>query len=196
MISFPSIWMSSSWRLGSRDFTTMLHSQERAVVGSQSGRVTVGLRGMYSNRLITRTFLAWEVGLTINSSFCCKTESFPFTIYLRFNRSGRAVYVCLCNCVTDRQLVEAAAEFTSEPGTESSGLLAEQVADRLGAGLGCGSCREFALDLVNRVATRQSSVVLPDHVSTPIGLTSSRQCGLPFQHAASGNHDALAYRGE
>ena len=85
------------------------------------------------------------------------------------------MYVCLCNCVTDQQLVEAAVESASEPTTEGSAFLAEQVADRLGAGLGCGSCREFALDLVTRVTTQQSSVVLPDRVSVSVGVDSSRQ---------------------
>lgn len=69
------------------------------------------------------------------------------------------MYVCLCNCVTDRQLIDAAADCAPESGGR---IPAEQVADRLGAGLGCGSCREFALALVERAAaTHQISVVLP-----------------------------------
>ena len=106
------------------------------------------------------------------------------------------MYVCLCNCVTDRQLVEAAAEIGCEPRTECSASLAEQIVDRLGAGLGCGSCREFALDLVTRVATRQSSVVLPNRISIPIALTGSRQ-GTVNRHSGTlrpGTHDALAYQ--
>lgn len=79
------------------------------------------------------------------------------------------MYVCLCNCVTDRQLIEAAVQGASESGGR---MPAEQIADRLGAGLGCGSCREFALDIVERAAaTHQAPVVLSDstgsRASTP-----------------------------
>ena len=70
------------------------------------------------------------------------------------------MYVCLCNCVTDRQLIEAAVQGASESGGR---VPAEQVADRLGAGLGCGSCREFALDIVERAAaTHQVPAALSD----------------------------------
>ena len=106
------------------------------------------------------------------------------------------MYVCLCNRVTDQQLVEAAAEIGCEPGTECSASLAEQIVDRLGAGLGCGSCREFALDLVTRAATRQSSVVLPNRISVPIGLTGSRQ-GTVNRHSGPlprGTMTRLAYQ--
>ena len=94
-------------------------------------------------------------------------------------RDGRAVYVCLCNRVTDRQLVEAAAEFASEPGSGDSASFSEQVADRLGAGLGCGTCREFALHLVERAATQQISVVLPNRVPAPVGLDTLPPGPLP-----------------
>ncbi len=68
------------------------------------------------------------------------------------------MYVCLCNRVTDRQLVEAAAELAFASGTESVSSFAEQAADRLGAGLGCGSCRSFAVDLVGQAVTKQTDV--------------------------------------
>ena len=104
------------------------------------------------------------------------------------------MYVCLCNCVTDRQLVEAAAEYRDQSGYGDSAAFATQVADRLGAGLGCGSCREFALDLVERAATRQVSVVLPDRAQAPIELDapSSGPCDLPFRLAVVRNDDARA----
>ena len=70
------------------------------------------------------------------------------------------MYVCLCKGVTDRQLTEAAAGFV--PMSGDSRAFAERVADRLGAGQGCGTCREFALELVERAATRKLSVVLSD----------------------------------
>jgi len=80
------------------------------------------------------------------------------------------MYVCLCNRVTDRELVEAATAFASEPEARISGSFAERVANQLGVGLGCGTCREFALDLVERAATRRSMIVLPDCVAASPGL--------------------------
>ena len=71
------------------------------------------------------------------------------------------MYVCLCNGVTDRQLVEAAAELAPRAGGD--GWSAEDVADRLGVGRGCGSCREFALDLVERAAMERASVILTEN---------------------------------
>ena len=68
------------------------------------------------------------------------------------------MYVCLCNGITDSHLIEAAVESSS--GSDGSRALAERVADRLGAGLGCGTCREFAVELVERAAAQSASVVL------------------------------------
>ena len=104
----------------------------------------------------------------------------------------------MCNCVTDRQLVEAAAEFRNQSGYGDSAAFATRVADRLGAGLGCGSCREFALDLVERAATRQLSVVLPDRAQAPIELDapSSGPCDLSFSLAIARDNDARASQGE
>lgn len=81
------------------------------------------------------------------------------------------MYVCLCNAVTDRQLVEAATEFALNAGCARSS--AEDVADRLGAGLGCGSCREFALDLVERAAMERASVILAEEAPSEM-ITSPR----------------------
>ena len=83
---------------------------------------------------------------------------------------ARTMYVCLCNRVTDRQLVEAAAELAFEPGAEGASAFAERVADRLGAGLGCGSCRSFAVDLVEQAVAKQTSVILPDREGDSFGL--------------------------
>ena len=103
------------------------------------------------------------------------------------------MYVCLCNCVTDRQLVEAAAEFGDQSGVNSA-VIATQVADRLGAGLGCGSCREFALDLVEQAATRQMSVILSDHApaSTAFDTSLSESCRLPVNPTIVRNDGARA----
>ena len=108
------------------------------------------------------------------------------------------MFVCLCNCVTDRELVEAAAGFASEPDTVDSVSFAEQVTDRLGAGLGCGSCREFALDLVERAATRRSMVILPDRVPDPAGrdIALARRSEPPFQRVAIRNDGAVACQGD
>ena len=80
------------------------------------------------------------------------------------------MYVCMCNCVTDRQLVEAAAALAPESTTENTTSFAEEVADRLGAGLGCGSCRSFAVDLVEQAVAKQTSVILPDREGDSFGL--------------------------
>lgn len=129
---------------------------------------------------------------------CCKFQSFSFTIRSRLSRTGRAVYVCLCNRVTDRELVEAAAAFASELETGASASFAERVADRLGAGLGCGTCREFALDLVERAATRRNMVVLPDCVAASPGLEVplAERCSLSFQRVAPRNDEVVASRGD
>jgi len=108
------------------------------------------------------------------------------------------VYVCLCNCVTDRQIVEAAAEFGAQSGYGDAAAFATQVVDGLGAGLGCGSCREFALDLAERAATRHMSVVLSDQgpASIELDTPSSGPCDLPFRLVVARNNGALSSQGE
>ena len=107
-------------------------------------------------------------------------ESYLFTIALQFNWTGRAVYVCICNRVTDQQLVEAAVESASGRSADCAASVAEQITDGLGAGLGCGSCREFALDLVKRAVMQQSSVVLPNLVSFSSCRDDSSEIGVNF----------------
>ena len=80
------------------------------------------------------------------------------------------MYVCICNRVTDRQLVEAAAECAQEPRREFGPSFAERVADRLGAGLGCGTCRTFAVELVERAAAERTALVLPAQLRNPGGF--------------------------
>ena len=104
------------------------------------------------------------------------------------------MYVCLCNRVTDRQLVEAAAELAFASGTESVSSFVEQAADRLGAGLGCGSCRSFAVDLVGQAVTKQTAVMLSDRERDPSGLDflSGRGGGhRPFQLLSIGREDGV-----
>ena len=102
------------------------------------------------------------------------------------------MYVCICNCVTDRQLIEMASECACTLDAGSPRRFAEQVADRLGAGLGCGTCRDFAVELVERAAARQESVVLAERTSSfgidsqmalrdevPLGLGGPQAGGVP-----------------
>ena len=100
------------------------------------------------------------------------------------------MYVCLCNAVTDRQLVEAAAELALQPGTGDVSSFAEQVADQLGAGLGCGSCRDFAIGLVERAVAKQVPVMLPGHGRAPSGLDALPiRCGSSTFRLSAGRKD-------
>ena len=55
------------------------------------------------------------------------------------------MYICICNAITDRQIVQAAQQ-----GARSS----DDLAQGLGVGLGCGRCTSCALALVQEtVAT-------------------------------------------
>ena len=96
------------------------------------------------------------------------------------------MYVCLCNGITDSQLVEAAVESSRSSNSRFS---AERVADRLGAGLGCGTCREFAVELVERAAIRSAAVVLP--VSGFTARPDSQQA-LPFGPRSVSNDGTFA----
>ena len=49
------------------------------------------------------------------------------------------MYICLCNAITDRQIVRAA-----EQGARSD----EDLANELGVGTGCGRCRSCAKALL------------------------------------------------
>ena len=49
------------------------------------------------------------------------------------------MYICLCNAITDRQIVAAAEEGARSP---------EDLATRLGVGTGCGRCRSCAKALL------------------------------------------------
>jgi bacterioferritin-associated ferredoxin len=68
------------------------------------------------------------------------------------------MYICLCNAITDRQIVRAAEE-----GARSS----EDLAAQLGVGTGCGRCRSCAkallVETIGRIACG------------PGGFTAARQ---------------------
>ena len=58
------------------------------------------------------------------------------------------MYICLCNAITDRQIVQAA-----EAGARTSNDLAHG----LGVGLGCGRCASCAKDLLVEAVARLAS---------------------------------------
>jgi len=55
------------------------------------------------------------------------------------------MYICLCNAITDRQIVQAAKEGARSP---------EDLASGLGVGLCCGRCAECAHALLCETVTR------------------------------------------
>jgi len=55
------------------------------------------------------------------------------------------MYICLCNAITDRQIVQAA-----ECGARSD----EDLARGLGVGVTCGSCRACAKELLMETLAR------------------------------------------
>ena len=55
------------------------------------------------------------------------------------------MYICLCNAITDRQVIQAA-----ERGARS----AEDLAQHLGLGLGCGRCISCAKEVLGETLAR------------------------------------------
>jgi bacterioferritin-associated ferredoxin len=55
------------------------------------------------------------------------------------------VYICLCNAITDRQIVRAAEQGARTP---------RDLAHNLGVGLGCGRCVSCAKDLLVETVAR------------------------------------------
>ena len=104
------------------------------------------------------------------------------------------MYVCLCNGITDRQLISAADELASVSG--ASRISAEQVADQLGAGLGCGSCRAFAVELVERAALRKVAVVLAGGATPGSVPSPSPGHDLSFRIGSMRDEGALAHQAE
>jgi len=100
------------------------------------------------------------------------------------------MYVCLCNAITDRELVEAAVESSSaSTGSRSS---AEEVVDRLGAGLGCGACRAFAVEIVERAAAGGASVMLPSPFAIAITARTSPPRATPIPPRRVGGEGTVA----
>lgn len=57
------------------------------------------------------------------------------------------MYICICNAITDRDIVKAA-----EDGARS----ADDLAHRLGVGLGCGRCKSCAKSLLVEAVARMT----------------------------------------
>ncbi len=57
------------------------------------------------------------------------------------------MYICLCNAITERQIVQAAEEGARSP---------EDLAHCLGVGLGCGRCTSCAKSLLVETVARMS----------------------------------------
>ena len=55
------------------------------------------------------------------------------------------MYICLCNAITDREIIQAA-----EQGARSS----EDLAHGLGVGLGCGRCTSCAKSILAETVAR------------------------------------------
>ena len=73
-----------------------------------------------------------------------------------------SMYICLCNAITDRQIVRAAEE-----GARSS----EDLAMQLGVGMGCGRCRSCAkallVETIGRIACGPNGFVQAPQGETP-----------------------------
>jgi bacterioferritin-associated ferredoxin len=57
------------------------------------------------------------------------------------------MYICLCNAITERRIIQAA----------ELGALAEDLASGLGVGLGCGRCTSCAKTLLVETVARLAS---------------------------------------
>ena len=55
------------------------------------------------------------------------------------------MYICICNAITDRDIVKAAEEGARSP---------EDLAHNLGVGLGCGCCTSCAKSLLIETVAR------------------------------------------
>ena len=58
------------------------------------------------------------------------------------------MYICLCNAITDRDIVHAAAQGARSP---------EDLAQGLGIGMGCGRCMSCAKALLTEAVARLAS---------------------------------------
>jgi bacterioferritin-associated ferredoxin len=68
------------------------------------------------------------------------------------------MYICMCNAITDRQIVQAAREGARSP---------EDLASGLGVGLSCGRCAECAHAILCETVARLSGPVAEGAVRAP-----------------------------
>jgi bacterioferritin-associated ferredoxin len=57
------------------------------------------------------------------------------------------MYICLCNAITERQIIRAAEEGARSP---------EDLTHALGVGLGCGSCLKWGKALLQETVAKMS----------------------------------------
>ena len=57
------------------------------------------------------------------------------------------MYVCICNAVSDTDIREAVELGASD---------LDSIAESLGAGMGCGTCREFAKELIDQTLSQKA----------------------------------------
>lgn len=62
------------------------------------------------------------------------------------------MYICLCNAITDRQIVQAAHGGARSP---------EDLARELGVGLGCGRCTSCAKALLHETVAKLAAACEP-----------------------------------
>ena len=67
------------------------------------------------------------------------------------------MYICICNAITDRQIVAAAKEGARSP---------EDLAHGLGVGLGCGRCTSCAVTLLQETVAALAGA--PAHCVSPV----------------------------
>lgn len=63
-------------------------------------------------------------------------------IMIRITREDAALYICICNAITERQVRDCA---------RSGARSVDQLASELGVGSGCGRCLECAMDLLREM---------------------------------------------
>ena len=67
------------------------------------------------------------------------------------------MYICICNAITDRQIVAAAEQGARSP---------EDLAHGLGVGLGCGRCTSCAVTLLQETVAALTGA--PAHCGSPV----------------------------
>ena len=72
------------------------------------------------------------------------------------------MYICICNAITERQIVQEAEQGACSP---------EDLSQRLGVGLGCGRCTSCAASILKETVARIAKRA-PDLLPAEQGLTT------------------------